>query len=83
MQQISVEDAKKRLEELMDDAASGHDVIITRGDGATFKIVPARPAKPQPVFGSGRGIFKISEDFDDPLEDFASTNTPLPFGRVT
>jgi len=70
MLKVSVEDAKKRLDELIDEAASGQDVIITRGDGAAFKIVPALPSKPRPVFGSGRGLFKIAEDFDDPLEDF-------------
>ncbi len=70
MQQVSVEDAKKRLDELIDEAASGEEVVITRGDGATFKIVPSLPSKPQPVFGSGRGIFTIADDFDEPPEDF-------------
>jgi len=26
--------------------------------------------KPRPVFGSGKGMFIMSSDFDDPLEDF-------------
>lgn len=26
--------------------------------------------KPKPVFGSGKGMFIMSPDFDDPLEDF-------------
>ena len=26
--------------------------------------------KPKPKFGSGKGMFKMSPDFDDPLEDF-------------
>ena len=26
--------------------------------------------KPKPKFGSGKGIFKMKADFDEPLEDF-------------
>lgn len=26
--------------------------------------------KPRPKFGSGKGMFKMSDDFDEPLEDF-------------
>ena len=26
--------------------------------------------RPRPVFGSGKGLFVISSDFDEPLEDF-------------
>jgi hypothetical protein len=26
--------------------------------------------KPKPVFGSGKGMFKMGPDFDEPLEDF-------------
>ena len=26
--------------------------------------------KPKPVFGSGKGMFIMSPDFDEPLEDF-------------
>lgn len=28
------------------------------------------PSMPKPTFGSGKGIFKVSPDFDEPLEDF-------------
>ena len=26
--------------------------------------------KPKPIFGSGKGMFKMKPDFDEPLEDF-------------
>ena len=70
MHQVSLEDARTRLDELIEEVARGEDVVITRGDGAAFKIVPALARKRQPVFGSGRGLFKIADDFDEPLEDF-------------
>lgn len=70
MDKVNLEDAKKRLDELIDRAADGEEVIITRGDGATFQIIPTPTRTPRPVFGSGRGILKIADDFDEPLEDF-------------
>jgi antitoxin (DNA-binding transcriptional repressor) of toxin-antitoxin stability system len=45
-------------------------VIITREDGAAFKIVPVTPIAPRPTFGSAKGLIKMAEDFDEPLEDF-------------
>jgi hypothetical protein len=44
-------------------------------DGTIQVIVhskqPHVPATPRPQFGSARGLIKISDDFDEPLEDFA------------
>ena len=71
MHTVSLKDAKEHLDELIEEVAQGEEVIITRGDGATFKIVPTLSRKPRPVFGSGRGLLKIADDFDDPLDDFA------------
>lgn len=70
MHKVTLEEAKKRLDELINQAANGEEVIITRGDGATFQIIPTPTRKPRPVFGSGRGLLKIADDFDEPLEDF-------------
>lgn len=28
------------------------------------------PQKPKPIFGSGKGMFQMKPDFDEPLEDF-------------
>ncbi len=70
MHKVNLEEAKKRLDELINQAANGEEVIITRGDGATFQIIPIPTRKPRPVFGSGRGLLKIADDFDEPLEDF-------------
>jgi hypothetical protein len=32
--------------------------------------LPEKKEKKQPVFGSGKGTITMSEDFDEPLEDF-------------
>lgn len=40
MHKIDLKEAETRLAELIEEAASGEEVVIERGDGATFRIVP-------------------------------------------
>ena len=70
MHTVILKDAEGRLAELIDEVAKGEEVVITREDGATFKIVPVAPLVPYPKFGSAKGLVKMTEDFDEPLEDF-------------
>lgn len=70
MSRIDIDQAKNRLEELVEQASQGEEVIITRGDGAAFKLVPALPEEPRPRFGSAKGQVWMSDDFDAPLDDF-------------
>jgi hypothetical protein len=44
------------------DASENHDKYVAQQE---------EPAAKQPQFGSARGLIKISDDFDEPLEDFA------------
>ncbi len=68
MHKIDIKEAEGRLAELISEAAHGEEVVITRSDGASFKLVPVE--SPRPKFGSARGLVEMSEDFDAPLEDF-------------
>ena len=70
MHTVGLKEAAGRLAELIDEVASGEEVVITREDGATFKIVPVALMPPFPKFGSAKGLVKMTEDFDEPLEDF-------------
>jgi antitoxin (DNA-binding transcriptional repressor) of toxin-antitoxin stability system len=70
IQKIDVKEAQARLSELIEQAARGEEVVILRGDGASFKIVPCLEAKPRPRFGSAKGFIEVADDFDEPLEDF-------------
>jgi antitoxin (DNA-binding transcriptional repressor) of toxin-antitoxin stability system len=70
MHKVDLKEATTHLAELIEEAASGEEVVITQDDGSSFQIVPLRGTKPRPRFGSAKGLIKMSEDFDEPLEDF-------------
>jgi antitoxin (DNA-binding transcriptional repressor) of toxin-antitoxin stability system len=55
---------------LIEAAAGGEDVIITRNDGVSFKLVMVDAVEARPKFGSAKGLVKMSDDFDEPLEGF-------------
>src|SRR5215510_7998478 len=70
MHTVGLKEAEGQLAELIDEVANGEEVVITREDGTTFKIVRIAPVAPYPKFGSAKGLMKISKDFDEPLADF-------------
>ncbi len=70
MQQIELTQAQHELPQLIEAALHGADVIITRGDAPVVRLVPILGEKPQPQFGSAKGLISLAEDFDEPLEDF-------------
>lgn len=70
MHRINLKEAETQLEKLIEEAAGGEEVIITRSDGAAFRIVPIGDRAAVPKFGSAKGLVKMSDDFDEPLEGF-------------
>lgn len=67
---VNVQEAQRRLPELLDEVAAGKEVVIARPDGTAVRLTLLEPDR-RPRFGSARGMFTMSEDFDEPLEDFA------------
>lgn len=70
MKTVTIAEAYEKLSELMDAALDGEEVIITKDNRTSIKLIPNINAKPRPKFGSARGLIKMSDDFDEPLEDF-------------
>jgi len=70
MQNVDINQAKKRLPELVEKTISGDEIIITKAGQPIAKLIgiPKRDKKRQ--FGTAKGLIKISDDFDKPLEDF-------------
>ena len=69
MFEISIEEAKKQFLLLVQKAITGQEVIITQGSVPVAKLIAISKSKPQPQFGSAKGLITISEDFNEPLED--------------
>jgi antitoxin (DNA-binding transcriptional repressor) of toxin-antitoxin stability system len=68
---VSVQEAEKRLAELIGLAQQGDEIVITRDDQARVKLVPIPQKANKRVFGQHRGKIRMREDFDALLpEDF-------------
>jgi antitoxin (DNA-binding transcriptional repressor) of toxin-antitoxin stability system len=67
MHQMNLKEAQTQLAELIEEAARGEEVVITRSDGASFKIVQISKVGAIPKFGSAKGLVRMSDDFDEPL----------------
>ena len=75
MQSISLQEAQRRLEEIIDHLPPGEEIVLTRHDQpvATLRATPAT-AREAPRFGTLKGtILFIAPDFDaipDGFEDY-------------
>ena len=70
IQQVTIDEAKAYLPDLIEAALNGVEVVIAKDEQPIVKIVPIIQSKLQPKFGSAQGLITISEDFDEPLDDF-------------
>lgn len=70
MYQIELDKAKSQMESLIQTALSGEEVVITRDDEPVLKLVPVPKLNGRRKAGSAKGMISMSEDFEEPLEDF-------------
>jgi prevent-host-death family protein len=70
MQQITLAEASQHLPELIEAAINGEEIVITKDEQPVVKLTPISPVKRHPLFGSAKDLITISDDFDEPLEDF-------------
>lgn len=66
---ISVYDAKTNLSRLLDRAASGEEIVITRNGRPVAKLVAASPVRAPRKLGTLKGRIRIRKTFDAPLPD--------------
>lgn len=68
--EVGAFEAKTHLAALLDAVEEGATIYITRHGRRVAELRPLTPAR-RPRFGSARGDgFRMSPDFDAPLEDF-------------
>jgi prevent-host-death family protein len=67
MTQLDISQAKSDLSKLLDLAIQGEEIVITQDDKPVAKISPIKRLLKR---GSAKGKVWMSDDFDQPLEDF-------------
>ena len=72
MTEVSIHEAKTHLSRLIRSALAGEDVIIAKGNKPLIRLSPLSEALPERRLGGVKGIVKyMSDDFDEPIDDFA------------
>lgn len=69
--QIEQKELPKKLWNLIDAALRGEPVFIKRNDKALVQLIPLRQMIRPRKAGSAKGMVKMADDFDAPLDDFA------------
>ncbi|TAE94578.1 MAG: type II toxin-antitoxin system Phd/YefM family antitoxin [Oscillatoriales cyanobacterium] len=73
MYEVDIVEAKEKLLELIEAAMRGEEVAITQDNQPVVKLVGIpKQAKPNRKAGSAKGMVWMSDDFDEPLEEFGS-----------
>lgn len=71
MEAVNIYEAKTRLSQLVDKAASGEDVVVSRNGKPLVRITKLEATQRQIKFGVLKGRVRIAPDFDAPLPDEA------------
>lgn len=73
MTRLTVQEAAKRLPELLQEARLGTEITLLEDGQPVAKIValPYPPPSAPRVPGHAKGQIHMSDDFDDPLPEFA------------
>lgn len=67
---VDLKQAGSHLAELVEQAKHGAEVVLTERGEPVAKIIPITRTKPQREFGSAQGLITISDDFNEPLDEF-------------
>lgn len=70
MKQINMYEAKTNFSRLVAEAMQGEDIVIARDGVPLVRLVPVVPLTKPGLIGLLKGKVQISEDFDEPLEEF-------------
>ena len=69
--QVKIHEAKTQLSKLIQEALSGKEVIIAKGDKPLVRLEALPEVRSKRKIGNVRDlILSIADDFDQPLSDF-------------
>lgn len=66
---VNIYEAKTRLSQLVDIAAAGEDVVVSRNGKPLVRITQLQTPKRRIKFGLLKGRVRVARDFDAPLPD--------------
>ncbi len=66
---ISLYEAKTHLSSLIERAASGAEIVITKSGTPRARLVPLEDSRALRVPGRGKGAWRVRADFEMPLPD--------------
>ena len=66
---VNIYEAKTKLSQLVDKAASGEDVVVSRNGKPLVRITRLVPGRRRITFGLLKGRIRVARDFDEPLPD--------------
>ncbi len=66
---VNIHAAKTHFSRLVDQAASGEEIVIARAGKPVARIVPFEAPKGRRLLGVLKGSLVIPDDFDAPLPD--------------
>ena len=69
VQRVGLEEAMTHLIDLINAAMRGEDIVIVKDERSMVRLVPMSPKSGRRA-GSAKGLIKMADDFDEPLEDF-------------
>ena len=69
METVNIYDAKTRLSQLVDKAAAGEDVVVSRNGRPLVRITRLEVPRRRITFGLLEGKLSVAPDFDAPLPD--------------
>ena len=67
MDAVNIYEAKTRLSQLVDKAAAGEDVVVSRNGKPLVRITQLKDVRRPIKFGVLKGKVRVAPDFDAPL----------------
>ncbi|MCD4750890.1 MAG: type II toxin-antitoxin system Phd/YefM family antitoxin [Thermoanaerobaculales bacterium] len=72
MTTVGIHEAKTHLSRLLRAVEEGEEVVILRGSRPVARLVAIQSDESVRKLGTAKGLVRVSEDFDEPLEDFGA-----------
>ena len=66
---VSLYEAKTQLSRLVDRAAAGEEIVISKSGRPRARLVPLEDTRARRISGRGKGGWRLRKDFDAPLPD--------------